>query len=132
MIPMNQVSQVSPVTVPLPPPTTSLSPAGWSYRYRNIVEMISKLEVGGAVQPGNRFVSFVRASGRGEAKLRGRFDSGARGVLKPNVLLLRRNRARVVRELSARFPLKTVGFPTFSRTTIVKPMKKQHYSRTTL
>ena len=30
------------------------------------------LEVGGCVQPGNRFVSFVRASGRGEAKLRGR------------------------------------------------------------
>ena len=31
-----------------------------------------ELEVGGAVQPGNRFVSFVRASGRGEAKLRER------------------------------------------------------------
>ena len=30
------------------------------------------LEVGGAVQPGNRFVSFVRASGQGEARLRGR------------------------------------------------------------
>ena len=30
------------------------------------------MEVGGVVQPGNRFVSFVRASGRGEAKLRGR------------------------------------------------------------
>ena len=30
------------------------------------------MEVGGAVQPGNRFVSFVRASGRGEAKLRER------------------------------------------------------------
>ena len=33
---------------------------------------IYTLEVGGAVQPGNRFVSFVRASGRGEAKLRER------------------------------------------------------------
>ena len=30
------------------------------------------LEVGGQVQPGNRFVSFVRASGRSEAKLRER------------------------------------------------------------
>ena len=30
------------------------------------------LEVGGVIQPGNRFVSFVRASGRGEAKLRER------------------------------------------------------------
>ena len=30
------------------------------------------MEVGEAVQPGNRFVSSVRASGRGEAKLRGR------------------------------------------------------------
>ena len=32
-----------------------------------------KLEVGGVIsQPGNRFVLFVRASARGEAKLRGR------------------------------------------------------------
>ena len=30
------------------------------------------LEVGGVSQPGNRFVSFVRASGRGEAMLCGR------------------------------------------------------------
>ena len=32
MIAVNQVSQVSPVVAPFPPPTTSLSPAGWSYR----------------------------------------------------------------------------------------------------
>ena len=39
---------------------------------KTMVEEEKILEVGGAVQPGNRFVSFVRASGRGEAKLCGR------------------------------------------------------------
>ena len=61
------------VSIELSTEVTSPSP-GTSYQrqlpYRYIYIYI--LEVGGAVQPGNRFVSFVRASGRGEAKLRGR------------------------------------------------------------
>ena len=42
------------------------------YKHILIILLHLLLEVGGAVQPGNRFVSFVRASGRGGAKLRGR------------------------------------------------------------
>ena len=37
-----------------------------------IGQAVSQVGGGGPVQPGNRFVSFVRASGRREAKLRGR------------------------------------------------------------
>ena len=63
VIQVNQVSQVRVRPVSPSPPQPPYRPQGG---------LIGILEVGGVVQPGNRFVSFVRASGRGEAKLRGR------------------------------------------------------------
>ena len=110
-------------------------------------------------QPGNRFVSFVRASGRGEAKLRdqilllglfwGKSVPAAAAPARPET------EPRVVDPLSVKFHIKTNEKPPLSSTTTVKtnslhpqprktnvkstlfihnpvkPMKNQYFSSTT-
>ena len=72
-----------------------------------------------------RFVRACERARRGEAAWASErhFDFGARGVQGQFQRLRSRGHFHA-RGLSARFPLKTIGFPPFPRTTIVKPMKK--------
>ena len=63
----------------------------------------------------------MRASGRGEAKLCGRFDSVARAVVRP-VYLLRLLGETMPGGLSTKNLVFTLVLQGFSRTTLVKPM----------
>ena len=79
-----------------------------------------------------RFVRACERARRGEAVWASetRFDSVARGVERAIVLLLLLSET-VPGGLSARNVVFTQVLQGFPRTTLVKPMKKQHFSWTT-
>ena len=160
--------------LPFPPPQPPYHPQG------GLIGGIA-LEVGGVSplwpQPGNRFVSFVRASGRGEAKLRGRARGDSILVLglfwgkrtptapappKPcpgvvreffdvwreasfnvphfalskfELWIVKRRFVYIKQWIITTFrgqPCKTNAKSTLFADNLVKPMKNQHFSRTTL